>query len=164
MGQFPSFEVLNLDDEPMVFPAALQSNCNVMVLSFDEPQQPAAKVWLQKLMERPNGVRVWSLPVVGEQPLFEGVIRRAMKGEKTEGDLLKRYVPIFLEPAPLMRSLQIADKGSVWVGVISPSGLIGLGQRDAQRRKLVSGSAAIKYLRHPACCVSDGAEEQQARS
>jgi rhodanese-related sulfurtransferase len=123
-GSMPTFESASLNDEVVRFPGALNKRCHVLVLSFDDPQQPAAKEWFSKLNETKADREIWSMPVVGEQPLFEGIIRSAMKSEQPDVELKKRTVPIFMDSLPLERALQIADKKQVWVGVISKTGLL----------------------------------------
>jgi hypothetical protein len=135
-GQMPTFEAPALTDEMVKFPEALaRSTCNVLVLSFDDAMLGDAKDWLTSLRSQPGASTVWSMPVVGEMPLLEGIIRGSMKGESADVSIKRSTVPIFMNSAPLDAALRIPDHSKVWVGVLSKNGrLVGAvsGAKTAQ--------------------------------
>jgi hypothetical protein len=123
-GQFPAFEAINLNDEVLQFPQVLEGGCNALVVSFENSQQATAEKWQQRLRGNPRVRIFWSMPLLGEQPIFEEMIRNSMKNDSEELTAKETTVPIFYSSGPLLRALKIADEKNVWVGVVSPGGFL----------------------------------------
>ena len=127
-GVFPSFNVSSLRNETVQFPAALAGRCNVLVVSFDDAQQPAARNWtgaLRTAVASRSGsasapLQVWDVPIIGNQPrVVQGIIRNAMRKERPDSGARRSTVPLFADTKALEQSLRIDARTAVWIGVVN---------------------------------------------
>jgi rhodanese-related sulfurtransferase len=123
IGQVPALELRALSEEAVRFPSALSGHCNMLVLSFDDPQQPTAREWISHLRSTRAALgAIWDVPVVDAPGFLEGTIRSAMTKERADAALRRGTVPIFASSEPLEKALEIPNKTQVWVGVASQDG------------------------------------------
>jgi rhodanese-related sulfurtransferase len=140
-GQFPTVSLRALSDNVVNFPRDFAGHRNVLVLAFDDAQLPSAAEWLSHLRSVSDGRKVWDVPVVGNLPLLEPVIRRSMKSKSPGGSIAMATVPVFVDSSELELALRIPDKKQTWVGVVDSKGrLLGsvVGSWSTQSESLVS--------------------------
>jgi rhodanese-related sulfurtransferase len=145
-GVFPRFNAELSSEEKVEFPTALGKNCNIFVISFDDPQQPIARSWLEHLRLTYSTDTVWDMPIVGKQlPFLEGVIRRAIKRERPDIAIQRKTVPLFVSSDPIKTAFQIPNEKEVWIGIVDAEGKVLGGlqgarsvERETQAQQLIS--------------------------
>lgn len=126
--QFPVVTSYNLEKAKVVLPQDLEGQLNILLLSFEREQQPAADSWVPvaKQLEASHGdLRHYQLPVfTRENFLYRWWLNSSLRSDMPEGESRKTTIPLYLNRPAFLTDLQISTDKQIAVLLVEKNGRV----------------------------------------
>jgi hypothetical protein len=109
----PPVTAYTLDRAKVTLPADFAAPLNLLILSFQRDQQPVVDGWVRVL---PQGgpVQTWLLPISQhENGLYRWWLNASLRGSLSPAQPRRYTVPLYVNKAQFLRSLQVASEQEV---------------------------------------------------
>jgi hypothetical protein len=128
----------------MTVPGGLQSEWNLLVVSFHDEQDPLADLWISLARRIATGsggrLAAYELPVVGRSPkMLRPIISDTLRARAEDADERARTVPLHVDRKSFRKMLGLRNDDDVNVYLVARDGRIRWRGRGALTPDLVAG-------------------------
>src|ERR1700744_3862570 len=118
----PPVTAYALDKAKVTLPADFAAPLNLLILSFQRDQQPAVDSWM-RVLPQSGPVQTWVLPISQqENGLYRWWLNASLRGSLSPGQPRRYTVPLYVNKAQFLRSLQISSEKEVVLLLTDKSG------------------------------------------
>lgn len=125
---FPTVSGSNLERRRMTLPADFEGRLNLVILAFWQRHQALVDTWMplaSELEARYSEFAAYELPVIQSRSrLSRWFIDSGMRAGISDQRVRERTITLYLDKPPFLKTLDIADDGTIYAMVVDRTGQV----------------------------------------